>query len=169
MRQVTRVVLVGRSRASEVRRVAKGSWTLGSTWMSPWGCKKDVRGCLDDGKMSGSWHLCLFIRGHVENMQFILGKIHGHKIILGHDWLMLHNPGMTNIWTSPDARKNKKDTQIPHATLFTPQTPCQTEKPYTQRYSPKILTKNYQNWDLELTASSNSKTIPDSYNQKYTH
>ena len=24
-------------------------------------------------------------------MQFILGKIHGHKIILGHDWLMLHN------------------------------------------------------------------------------
>ena len=51
-----------------------------------------------DGTMNASrsfqytTNMRLFIGGHVENMQFILGKIHRHKIILGHDWLMLHNP-----------------------------------------------------------------------------
>ena len=39
-----------------------------------------------------SINIHLFLAGHVENIQFILEKIYGHKIILRHDWLGLHNP-----------------------------------------------------------------------------
>ena len=71
---------------------------------------RNVDGSKNTGRVfQHSINIRLFMGGHVENFQFILGKIYGHKIILGHDWLAIHNPKIN--WDSKFmdfSRCNKK-------------------------------------------------------------
>src|SRR3984893_8708822 len=105
------------------------------------------------GSFQYSTNMRLFIGGHVENMQFILGKIHGHKIILGHDWLMLHN--LKIDWNN----KHMNFTQCEKKQKQYPDTPChilRTSTPmpdWAQKCFPKIHTRNYPSQDLGLTVS----------------
>src|ERR1700730_11971394 len=92
------------------------------------------------GSFQHSTNMRLFIGGHVENMQFILGKIHGHEIILGHDWLMLHNPKID--WND----KHMSLTQCEKRQKRHPDTPCHilrtsTPMPDWEALYPKVFSE----------------------------